>query len=351
MLLRNGKSYGGVVRRLGRYARMAATGYSYLRSRSGRQVGNRVSTRFRYKGSGSRTRTQTKRRGAEMVKSGTAGVSHSFVKFPAQKCFKQMRMAYRLYQTNTFKQIDKDYIDWSYSEQGVQWVDAAYRAQISTIFSDYGASSIGADSTRFYVKCVKHKLSLTNQSNANCVVTIYAVLYRRDSFLGDFENPQQAWLTGMARQENSGTPAAATINTVGCTPFQSADFCRYFRVIKVTKVYLDPGKSHIHSGVWNVNKTVSDAMLDTTDSTAYGFRGLTLSYILVGQGMPVNDGTTATEVACGSGKIDIIGESTIESVFPMYQLKKYRLVDNQGTIATEKIINDETNAPDTYVQV
>lgn len=344
---RSGLNYGsyyGIASRAVRYGRSL---YGRYKSRGRRVVGRRVGNKFKFRGFGSRTGTMRKRK-SNIIKSGTAGISGSGCK-DYRKCYPSCRTILRASQLSTYKITDTARVEWDAGAQSVTGYSVGRCDDVGLLFVNIGASATGQSTTRMVVKCMKMRLTFTNQSNANAMVTLYDIEYRHDTYANmDAVSPVSAWGSGIQREEEGGdSPGYAN---VGATPFQSSDFCRYYRVRKVTKVYLDPGKSHVHSYTKMAYKMLNNGLNDDSVNM-YGIRGFTHEVVMVCQGMPVNDGTTDTLIAYGSGAVDVVVDKTYEQCWPQYGLRRYYYDNNQGTITTEKIINDETNAPDTYAEV
>lgn len=311
------------------------------------QVGQRLGKAFRAWRKRSYSK-QKRRRVSRPVHAGTAGISSSGCK-SYHKLYPSVRTVLRAAQLSTYKIVDTNRVEWDSGTQAVENQTVGTVEDMSLLFTNIGASSTGQDTTRMVVKSVGLKMAFTNQSNANAMVTIYDVEYRSDSYsTGDFASPKSAWSYGILREETGGD--SPTYNNVGSTPYQSSDFCRCYKVVKVTKLYLDPGKSHIHYYKKIANKMLNNGMCDTSLQQT-GVRGFSHACLYVCQGMPVNDGTTDTLIAYGSGAIDVVSEKVYEQCYPQYGLKRYYYDNNQGTITTEKLMNDETNAGVTYAEV
>lgn len=312
------------------------------------KVGQYLGKTFRaWRKRSSTQRSYKRRKTSRAIHAGTAGISSSGCK-AYNKLYPSVRTILRSAQLSTYKIVDTARVEWDAGTQAVRSKEAGLIADIALLFANIGASGTGQDTTRMVIKSFKFKTAITNQSNANCMLTLYDVEYRRDSYNGDFVAPDTAWNLGMVREETGGDLPG--YKNVGATPFMSGDFCRLYKVVKVTKVYLDPGKSHIHYYKKIANKMCNNGMCDDSQPTI-GVRGFSHGTMVVAQGMPVNDGTTDTLIAYGSGAIDIVTEKEYEQCYPQYGLKRYFYDNNQGTITTEKIINDETNAADTYTEV
>lgn len=331
-----------IKRRRNTIGRFAPNTYR-MASYAGRMIG-RAYKRWRGR---TRTVTKTRKRSNNVVKSGYSGISSSGARYRA-KLYPSVRTVLRGQQLSVWKTVDTTRIEWDAGRQSVNNFTVGTIADLRGLFSNIGASATGQDTTRMVVKSMRMKLAFTNQSNANAIVTMYDIEYRNNMVDGsDNATPALSFANGIIRTEDIGVP---TYLDVGATPYQSSDFCRNYRVTKVTKIHLDPGKSHIHYVNLVRNKMLNNGQMDDTVSLS-GIKGFTHACLMVCQGLPVNDGTTDTLIAYGSGAISLVEERTYNQCFPQYGLKRYFLADNQGSITTEKIINDETNAPDTYGEV
>jgi len=296
----------------------------------------------------SRSKSRSRSRPGRQVQVGTGGISASYAK-THKKLYPSTRAILKTAQLSVYKIVDTARIEWDAGSQVVNSFFIGSVGDVSGMFSNIGASATGQDTTRMVVKSMIHKITITNQSNANAVITLYNVGWRQDTYNGDFASPLLAWQTGIAREEESGD-SPSELN-VGSTPFESSDFCRVYKVLKVTKLYLDPGKSHVHTSRHMCNKMLNNGMTDGTTSQIVGFNRFTQGVMTVCQGMPINDGTTDTLIAYGSGAVDVIEERKYEQAYPQYGLKRYYYDNNQGAITTEKIMNDETNSGTTYAEV
>lgn len=218
------------------------------------------------------------------------------------------------------------------------------------MFSSLGLNNTGGSTAKMAIKNYSASVKITNQSNANMCVWIYDVEHRRDVVYGaDSITPLSAWQQGLSSSAAGTGSTTTTVNTVGITPFQSPDFCRNYRVVKVTKIYLALGKAHSHTLILNRPKIVNGRMLDNSGAQTGAYRGITHDMLFVFQGLPVNDGTTNSLIALGSGAVDMVIQHKVTwNYVDLGGEKRYYTDDNQGTITTEKFMNEETGAADTY---
>ena len=195
-----------------------------------------------------------------------------------------------------------------------------------------------------YIKSVNLKVFFTNQSNSNCMLTIYNVTQRHDSYAGqDDVTALTEWNAGVTAQPyTAGSYTARTANTIGATPFQSLDFTKKYHVSKVTNVYLELGKSHIHNVYLGKPFSQSGRAFDTSGATPSSFKGITHTLLVVAKGMPIGDLTTPTLVAIGAGAIDMVAEETITFAYPPQSLKNYINYDTQRAVTNQNMINKQS---------
>lgn len=155
------------------------------------------------------------------------------------------------------------------------------------------------DDITLLLKNCKKTTTFTNQSNGNAYVDIYDLVARRD--MGSATSPSTMWTNGLD-QTNDPFNATAAGNgvqlqsfAVGSTPFQSQVFCRYWKVLKVTRLCLGAGETAEHvtkmspMKKWNMQWNTSDG---TTNPTY--FRGLTHVTMMVVRGQPTDLASDST---------------------------------------------------------
>lgn len=294
-------------------------------------------------------RRTTSRVGSGVIQAGVNGVSFSRA-YLKSKMYKQARSILSGGPLKISRVIETARKEWDAGAQGVQTLSFLDAESIGKLFTSVGYSAVGVGSFNIVLKSLHAKISITNQANANCQMFIYDVEHRHDSVGGsDDVTPEGAWSNGLGQVTLGTGSDSRSINAVGVTPFQSPDFCRGYRVTKVTKVYMELGKSHVHNITINRPRVLNTRMLDDSGAQTTAFKGITHSVLIVARGLPVNDGTTDTLIAMGSGALDIVTEEKMVWNFNTgSNSQRYYLDDNQGTITTEKVMNEQSGAADTY---
>lgn len=156
--------------------------------------------------------------------------------------------------------------------------------------------------TNYCIPTISERLYLTNNSNGTAEVIIYDIYTRRNSASG----PGTMWVQGMTDMQ--GGVATITNQTVGCVPFMSIDFNKFFKVYRTKRVILAGGQSHIHNRYQK--KPVYVDMAEIANSGCINFKGITHHTLVVAYGMPANDTTTKTQVSTQQVIIDYIYRQT-----------------------------------------
>jgi hypothetical protein len=102
---------------------------------------------------------------------------------------------------------------------------------------------------QFAIPVAKATYYISNSTNANTIMWIYDLVPRNNVYSTDtsYDNPIQAWYTGLQTQPGNHSGALTTGGTLPfSTPFESKTFCEQYHVIKVRKLILAPGVMHIH---------------------------------------------------------------------------------------------------------
>lgn len=218
-----------------------------------------------------------------------------------------------------------------------------------------------AESTlRFTVNGLYLTHEIKNVSNYTIKVDLYDVVARANQSNTQREDPLVAWNTGMKEEQEygvssipGGSTAATTgntgwISTVGVTPFKSKRFCRAWRVIKVTRLMIKEGHTHIHKV--NVKPrnmfTLDPAQLNNFEN----FPGLTHATFAVVRGGITNESDTAAitanagvaAVGYGAGGIDVVTKAA--AYFSLYE--KSRAIRNHfqllPVLVAPRIMQDDS---------
>lgn len=162
--------------------------------------------------------------------------------------------------------------------QGVATFDFLTKGNLDGIKSVVTAG--GSDkNVKWFMKTGRLKLTLRNQSNSNCRLTLYDVLPKRLTCSTSIDSPEEAFSKGLS--DLSGATISST--SLGVTPFKSPEFRRNFYVHRVTYVNLEPGETHEH-----VVHFIWDRFIDTVafeNVNSQGIPGFTRFVMAVFHGM------------------------------------------------------------------
>lgn len=153
---------------------------------------------------------------------------------------------------------------------GMKRLDVAVNTQASHAFnalSGYPSTSNGASINDCFsnvsltavfnfinIDWLNMNFTLTNLSNSSMVVYIRDIDCRKDIALAfDSYNPVTAWSNTTSDISNSG---AWTLNDIGAKPSDGSDFYKLFRVVRCTKITLNPGQFHRHVYRCGIKKRV-----------------------------------------------------------------------------------------------
>lgn len=172
-------------------------------------------------------------------------------------------------------------------------------AEITTMVNQVlgGATPTGYRTAKILLKQVTSELMITSAETVSQRVDIYDVMLRKDLFpynvLGGGTTtitPDSAWSQGVVNEGG----AAANIQILGTTPFDSQLFCEHYKIQKITHVELGPGQTHCHRVKYAPNRLFNADELYQTNVTAFGH--LTCYSLVVAYGSPVLNlaGTGAT---------------------------------------------------------
>lgn len=333
-----------------RMGRLAAP-YVSAAAKAASYAGYKYVKKYGGRGARSRTKTRTKRQGSGIIQQGTSGVSNSYYSMKRAKMYKKVRDILKSSPLKINRRVDTTRVEWDAGSQSNNAFDFMDYNRLSQLYSSIGLSTVGATTASLVMKDASIRLCLTNQSNANCYVCLYDIEYRKDVVSGsDSSTPLSSWVNGLAVVPTGTGSEVSSTGTfdVGTTPFQSPDFCRKYKVVRVTKVYLELGKSHIHHVFIKRPRMLNGRMFDNSGAQTLGYGGISHSLLMVCRGMPVNDATTDTNIAFGSGALDVITEEKISWNYDSDNTPQYFFDDNQEAISSEKFMNEQEGVADTY---
>lgn len=303
------------------------------------------------RGGKSRSRSRAAPRRSGVMQAGVNGVSFSSCKLRS-KMYPSARAVLKGGPLSVSRVIETARKEWDAGAQGIQTFSFLDAESIGKLFTSVGYSAVGVGSKNLVVKSLHVKISITNQANANCQFFIYDVEHRRDTVGGsDAATPEDAWTNGLGQVTTGTGSDGKAITAVGVTPYQSPDFCRIYKVIKVTKVYMELGKSHVHNLTINRPRVLNTRILDDSGAQTTAFKGITHSCLIVARGLPANDSVDDTLIAMGSGALSIVTEEKMTWGYNSgNNSQRYYLDDNQGIVTIEKVMNEQTGAAATYAE-
>lgn len=151
------------------------------------------------------------------------------------------------------------------------------------------------------------EIRFTNQSKGNVCMYLYDVVPKKNvsSDMLTLYNPIGAW-NQMTLADDSTTIDPISSANLGCTPFDSPVFTRWWKVTKVTKLIIAQGCVHIHKIHIKGYKPVFYAGEATGDDVIQYDRGHTKLCFATISGFPVNEQSTKTDVSTSSCGVDYV---------------------------------------------
>lgn len=196
--------------------------------------------------------------------------------------------------------------------------------------NDITINNTSAKSAKFFIRKAYSVLHLKNQSNISQKCVILDILCKRDapnySAATNVETPLSAWLQGVYADLNQSGLANQQI--VGNWPTMSDEFNRYYKIIKKTKLHMEPGFFHEHRIKYNVNKVFNSSTVDNL--TNKNVKGWTLTTMIIHYGTLAND-TVTNAVTYAPAKIDF---AISKSYVYQYMLNNYNTLKQNTTHIT-----------------
>jgi len=177
----------------------------------------------------------------------------------------------------------------------------------------------GTNDMKVYFGDAVSRLHMKNQTNHVACVVLYDVIPLRSSDTSSLDTPSECWTQGVTQQ---GLASYATYP--GNSPYESKEFTKRFKVVKSTRLYLEPGEQHEHVFVRRINKVFSSTWWDSTVSTAgetVGFlTGYTMAVIYGSIGHADTDAPAS--VSYMPVRVDWIHHVTVQYQYVGVQTKK-----------------------------
>lgn len=228
-----------------------------------------------------------------------------------------------------WRNTDADRLTCNVAQQGGASFTVGAQADLNQAFDIL--DDAGNPTAYAYIDSISGEYRITNQDSGNCELKIYDIVPRYNMDASQPYQPVSCWDTGLTNTNGSSTTTKAMSN-LGSVPYDSPDFCRYFKVLGVKRVILGAGQSHVHKFNYKFKKVISRRVY--ADYLIY--RNLTKYCMFVVSGMPYNDKTTVTNVACGTCAIDIVKIARIKYRGINNQPNYYQYTNGQDTITVEQ---------------
>lgn len=142
----------------------------------------------------------------------------------------------------------------------------------------------------------------------------------------------------------SGITSGAS-TTLGLTPFQLPQFCRYFKILSVKHFQLGPGEVARFTLTWRRPVRIdSDYAGNYNDGLIYAAKKLGMMMLFSVHGAPANDTTTKTQVSSGGFAYDVVSTKRYSATY----VTDYSAgVFGQNTLPTTFTVNQSSMNEDT----
>lgn len=220
-------------------------------------------------------------------------------------------------------------------------------------------SSISSVSTQeILLQKAVSTFSISNMSNLGNVIWIYDLVLRHDADSGSAAtgavlDPINDWRNGIVDEVGSVTDFALPY----CTPYQSRVFTLRWKVIKVRKIPLAAGETHIHTTVctprMHLNKErVLPPVTATigTPAADLGIGHFTSACMIVALGNVACDSVTAANVGFGPTNIDVVKTTRYEYDGFTDNSTIWEKNVVLGSISTAEFVQEEAGVVTTYAQ-
>lgn len=211
---------------------------------------------------------------------------------------------------------------------------------VSQLYTGAGAVN------KMLVETIRAQMLLSNNMLGPCSFTIYDIVARKDCSAASISDPASAWAQAIS-DESTG---ASFSYVVGATPFNAQAFTQYYKIVKTTKVVLGAGSVHRHVVTTRPNRILD---YEYIGNTIYNIAGVSTFCMVVHNGMPACDSTTATSVRLGKSTLNLIGSWEYQVKFLANSSQKVVQVNNLTTSfpVAEEIFNQGSGAPVANIQI
>lgn len=220
----------------------------------------------------------------------------------------------------------------------------------------------------------KQTTTFTNQTLSKCYLDCYICFPRQDvpntvyessgstTTAADYLTPLQLFNNGYAVSSSSRSsmpiaPITASFVTAdyAATPFQSPDFCAWFKVARKKTYAIEGGESkqlilsmrkpHVINGATLCTPTLGDGSNNIQLNTTM-LRGKAMFLICFLRGQPTNDSTTTTNVGMTAPKLDVVTRTVYNYMYSSAPSRQWYVQTpiGFGTVAAAEIITTRGQA-------
>lgn len=178
-----------------------------------------------------------------------------------------------------------------------------------------------------FVRYLKRRVVLRNQSNSVGKLTLYDLVCRRQPVSTSANDPLDCFIKGYA---DLGLPNQHL--QVGISPFKSAEFRRFWKVKRVTVIDIEPGQQHEHVVVHHVNRFIKSSVMEAHGGVRF-LPGLSSALMAVHHGGIGHDNTTITNVNYMPMRVDYTVLQEVNYGYMTQVLPSYTYTNNLPAVA------------------
>lgn len=288
----------------------------------------------------SKTKTKTKSKNKTIDQSKTGGLSYSNHKLKGSKAKVNKRLTsvspLSVYTINASGSL--------YSGLGTQAANDLTFGDLADWTTYYQTATagtvipIGNKTQNLYLKNIRVRLTLTNQSPGDAKVIIYT--YRWKNTTTATTTLLTAWNAAVGLQDYSGTNSSSS--TVGNDPMKFKNVTNLFKIVDRTTINLSSGAHHQHTSWFPVNKMLD---LGRSQTDVYN-SGTSFGILIVTYGYPVDQSAnlpTAVGITTAPTKIIYTyeHEATMKIMSATPPSKVYREINTYPTAPAAYYAEDE----------
>lgn len=207
----------------------------------------------------------------------------------------------------------------------------------------YNAINPGNTTATYVMERAEQDVQITNLCNAVIHVVSYLCVARRD-VPAAASDPGTILFAGFTANGYAGAG-----NDTDSTPFMSANFVDYFRIVTTKRSMLDPGQAKSIRGVFRGPRRINTQVIQAANVSMVG--GLSRFWLHHVHGTAAVDLTAANTLGISPCKVGFITRERYTYRFSLPTTSKYTNIDNLNNMTNGTVlINDDTGAAEEYKQ-